>query len=118
MKPAARLNELGQSAWLDLIGRRLIHSGELWRMAEEDGVRAIRAATAAGISVNITLIFSTKVYEQVIEAYVSGLEDRVSRGQPISQIHSVASFFVSRVDTAVDKQLEAKGAKDLLGKIA
>jgi len=227
MKPAARLNELGQSAWLDLIGRKLIHSGELLRMVDEDGIRgvtanpaifekaivesdeydeelgrliaqnkkplemyetvavadvragcdvlrplfdrlkggdgfvslevspyiardtkasveegkrfwkavdrpnlfikipanpegipAIREATAAGISVNITLIFSVNVYAQVIEAYLSGLEERVAKGQPISQIHSVASFFVSRVDSAVDKLLEQKGNKDLLGKIA
>jgi transaldolase len=227
MKPAEKLNELGQSAWLDLIGRKLIHSGELLRMVNEDGVRgvtanpaifekaivesdeydeqlqalgaqgkgwlelyeamasddvrdacdvlrplfdklkgadgfcslevspaiardteatvveaqrfwkmvnrpnvlikipangagipAIRQATALGISVNITLIFSTKVYEKVVDAYLTGLEERVSRGQPVSQIHSVASFFVSRVDTAVDKLLEQKGNKDLQGKIA
>jgi transaldolase/glucose-6-phosphate isomerase len=225
MKPAARLNEFGQSAWLDLIGRKLIQSGGLRRMAEEDGIRgvtanpaifekaivesneydeelskliaqgkspltiyetlamadvraacdalrpwfdkgrdgfvslevspyiardtkatvaeakrfwkavdrpnlfikipanpegipAIREATAAGISINITLIFSVKAYGQVIDAYLSGLEERVARGEPVSQIHSVASFFVSRVDTAVDKLLEEKGVKDLQGKIA
>jgi transaldolase/glucose-6-phosphate isomerase len=227
MKPAARLSEFGQSAWLDLIGRKLIRSGELLRLVEEDGIRgvtanpaifekaivetdeyddqlkkliaqgkspleiyetiavedvrsacdvfrpafdrlqgrdgfvslevspyiardaratvaeakrfwkavdrpnlfikipanpegipAIREATAAGVSVNITLIFSVRVYQQVIDAYLSGLEDRVAKGQPVSQLHSVASFFVSRVDTAVDKLLEEKGARDLLGKIA
>ncbi len=59
-----------------------------------------------------------KVYGQVIEAYLSGLEERVARGLPIAQIHSVASFFVSRVDTAVDKMLEAKGNTELSGKIA
>jgi len=227
MKPAAKLNELGQSAWLDLIGRGLIRSGELKRMIDEDGVRgvtanpaifekailesseyddelkalidqgktpleiyetmaihdvrdgcdvlrplfdklgardgfvslevspyiardtqatvaeakrfgkavdrpnlfikipanpegipAIREAIAAGLSINITLIFSVKVYGQVIDAYLSGLEDRVARGLPVAQIHSVASFFVSRVDTAVDKLLEAKGERELLGKIA
>src|SRR5205085_7443804 len=67
---------------------------------------------------NITLIFSTRVYQRVIDAYLSGLGERAAKGQPIAQIHSVASFFVSRVDTAVDKLLDAKGAKDLLGKIA
>jgi transaldolase/glucose-6-phosphate isomerase len=80
--------------------------------ANPEGIPAIRQATAAGISVNITLIFSVRVYEQVIDAYLSGLEDRVAQGLPISQIHSVASFFVSRVDTAVDKLLEEKGAKE------
>jgi len=227
MKPSQKLNEVGQSPWLDLIGRKLVHSGELLRFVEQDGIRgvtanpaifekaivesdeydeelsrlieagrspmeiyetlaigdvragcdvlrplfdrlggndgfvslevspfiardtratveeakrfwkavdrpnlfikipanpegipAIREATAAGISVNITLIFSTRVYQQVIDAYLAGLEDRLSRGLPIAQIHSVASFFVSRVDTAVDKLLEQKGEKSLLGTIA
>jgi transaldolase len=223
MKPAAKLNEFGQSAWLDLIGRKLIHSGELKRMIDEDGIRgvtanpaifekaiaetneyddqlkklqgqtplakyealaeqdvrdacdvlrplfdktkggdgfcslevsptiardtnatvaeakrfwaavdrpnvlikipanpegisAIRQATAAGISVNITLIFSTRVYQQVIDAYMSGLEERMARGSQLSGIHSVASFFVSRVDTAIDKLLPEGDA--LRGKIA
>src|SRR5258706_9966997 len=224
MKPSQMLNEVGQSPWLDLIGRKLIPSGELLRFVEEDGIRgvtaspaifekgiaesdesdaeptrlieagrtpmeiyetlavgdvrsgcdvlrplfdrlggkdgfvslevspfiardtratieeakrfwkavdrpnlfikipanpggipAIRESNAAGISINITLIFSVKVYAQVIDAYLSGLEERVAKGLPISQIHSVASFFVSRVDTAVDKLLESK---DLQGKIA
>ncbi|GAC1342262.1 MAG: hypothetical protein NVSMB23_14760 [Myxococcales bacterium] len=240
-KPAARLNELGQSAWLDLIGRKMIGGGELRRLVDEDGIRgvtanpaifekaivessdyddelaalarqgrapldvyetlaaadvraacdalrplfdrglptsaktsagklirdgfcslevspalalqteatvaeakrfwaavarpnlfikipatregipAIRQATAAGISVNITLIFSTRVYAQVIEAYLAGLEERVRKGLPLDGLHSVASFFVSRVDTAVDKLLEKDGgaqARSLLGKIA
>src|SRR5712691_5217954 len=227
MKPSQRLNEVGQSPWLDLIGRKLIHSGELLRFVDEDGIRgvtanpaifekaivesdeyddeltrlieagrtpmeiyetlaigdvragcevlrplfdrlggkdgfvslevspfiardtratveeakrfwkaadrrnlfikipanpegipAIREATAAGISVNITLIFSNTVYQQVVDAYMAGLEDRLAKGLPVAQIHSVASFFVSRVDTAVDKLLEQKGEKSLLGKIA
>ena len=232
-KPAARLIELGQSAWLDLIGRKLIRGGELLRMIREDGIRgvtanpaifekaiaesdeyddqlaalaegagapatpvdvyeklavndvqnacdvlrplfdeskggdgfcslevspllaadtegtvaealrfwklvdrpnllvkipatpegipAIRRAIAEGVSVNITLIFSVKVHEQVIEAHIAGLEDRLGKGLPITGIHSVASFFVSRVDSLVDKQLEKIGtpeAKALLGKIA
>src|SRR2546425_228081 len=227
MKPSQMLNEVGQSPWLDLISRKLIHSGELLRFIEEDGIRgvtanpaifekaivesdeydeelsrlvaagrapmeiyetlaigdvragcdvqrplfdrlggkdgfvslevspfiardtratveeakrfwkavdrpnlfikipanpegipAIREATAAGISVNITLIFSNRVYQQVIDAYMAGLEDRLAQGLPVAQIHSVASFFVSRVDTSVDKLLEQKGEKSLLGKIA
>src|SRR3989442_2184618 len=227
MKPSQMLNEVGQSPWLDLISRKLIHSGELLRFVEEDGIRgvtanpaifekaivetdeyddelsrliaagrqrmeiyetiavedvrsgcdvlrplfdglggkdgfvslevspfiardtratveeakrfwkavdrpnlfikipanpegipAIREATAAGISVNITLIFSNRVYQQVIDAYMAGLEDRLAQGLPVAQIQSVASFFVSRVDTSVDKLLEQKGEKSLLGKIA
>src|SRR5258708_31793455 len=95
-----------------------------WRMmyskppANPEGIPAIREATAAGISVNITLIFSVRVYGQVIDAYIEGLEERIAKGLPVNTIHSVASFFVSRVDTAVDKLLEQKGVKDLQGKIA
>ena len=59
-----------------------------------------------------------KVYAQVIEAYLSGLEERVAKGLPDLADHSVAWFFVSRVDTAVDKLLEQKGNKELAGKIA
>ncbi len=73
--------------------------------ATKAGIPAIRRATAAGINVNITLIFSIARYLEVMEAYLSGLEDRVAAGHPINHIASVASFFVSRVDTNVDKRL-------------
>ena len=72
-----------------------------------DGLPAITELTAAGISVNVTLIFSVERYEKVIDAYLSGLEERVAAGHSISEIHSVASFFVSRIDTEVDKRLDA-----------
>jgi transaldolase len=60
------------------------------------------------VSINVTLLFAVSMYERVMEAYLSGLERRVAEGKPVNQIHSVASFFVSRVDTMVDKELEAK----------
>jgi transaldolase len=72
-----------------------------------EGAKAVRQATANGINVNITLLFSIDAYARVIEAYMAGLEDRVSAGKDISRIHSVASFFVSRVDSEVDKRLDA-----------
>jgi transaldolase len=72
-----------------------------------EGLPAIRALTNAGISINVTLIFSVERYEKVMEAYLSGLEDRVASGLPINEIHSVASFFVSRIDTEIDKRLDA-----------
>jgi transaldolase / glucose-6-phosphate isomerase len=78
--------------------------------ATPEGVPAVRAAIAAGMNVNITLIFSLASHASVIDAFMSGLEERVKRGQPIERIASVASFFVSRVDTAIDKQLDAKGS--------
>ncbi|HEX8860424.1 MAG TPA: transaldolase [Actinomycetes bacterium] len=71
------------------------------------GVPAIRASLAAGINVNVTLIFSIERYRQVIDAYMSGLEDLAASGGDLTEIASVASFFVSRVDTNVDKKLQA-----------
>src|ERR1041384_5477110 len=70
-----------------------------------EGVPAVEELTAAGVNVNITLLFSVELYEQVARAYVAGLERRWADGEPIDHVASVASFFVSRVDTAVDKQL-------------
>jgi transaldolase len=73
-----------------------------------EGVPAIRQALTEGININITLIFSIETYRQVVDAYLSALEDRNAEGKDISHIASVASFFVSRVDTLVDKVLEDK----------
>lgn len=70
------------------------------------GIPAIEQLTAEGINVNITLIFGVEMYEQVMGAYLRGLERRMERGEPIGRIASVASFFVSRVDTVVDKLLD------------
>jgi transaldolase len=72
----------------------------------EEGALAVRELTAAGINVNITLLFSLDAHESVIDAYMDGLEDRVKAGQPIDHVFSVASFFVSRVDTEIDKRLD------------
>ena len=75
--------------------------------ATAEGLPAITAATAAGISVNVTLIFSLERYRAVIAAYLRGLEHAAAAGRDLSSIQSVASFFVSRVDTEVDKRLPA-----------
>ncbi len=77
-----------------------------------EGLPAITEAIAAGINVNITLIFSVKRYQAVIDAYLAGLEKRVKTGKEIGNIASVASFFVSRIDSKVDQQLEELLAKD------
>lgn len=74
-----------------------------------EGLPAITAVIAEGISVNVTLIFSVARYQQVIEAYLAGLELAAQAGKDLSTIHSVASFFVSRVDTEIDKRLDALG---------
>jgi transaldolase len=77
----------------------------------DEGALAVRTLIGAGINVNITLLFAIAAHARVIEAYLAGLEDRVKAGKPISGIASVASFFVSRVDTEVDKRLDAAAAK-------
>jgi transaldolase/glucose-6-phosphate isomerase len=86
------------------------------------GVPAIRELIAAGININITLLFSVEIYEQVVGAYVDGLEDLARAGGDVSLIGSVASFFISRIDTAIDKRLDSLSdegaAADLRGKAA
>ncbi|MBT2512912.1 transaldolase [Arthrobacter sp. ISL-30] len=84
-----------------------------------EGLEAITATLAEGISVNVTLIFSLERYRAVINAFQSGLEQAKENGHDLSKIHSVASFFVSRVDTEIDKRLDKIGtdeAKALKGK--
>ena len=88
------------------------------------GVPAIKASIAAGININVTLLFSVDRYEDAANAYLEGLEERASRGEPIDRLASVASVFVSRIDNAVDKKLQAKidagehSLESLLGKAA
>ena len=72
-----------------------------------EGADAVRRLIASGLNINITLLFSLDAYRRVIEAYMAGLEERVAAGKDIKSIASVASFFVSRVDTEVDKRLDA-----------
>ena len=97
--------------------------------ATKEGLPAIQTLISEGISVNVTLIFSVKRYQEVMNAYLAGLEARHDRGKPVANIASVASFFVSRVDTAVDKLLEEQiqstkyasrlnTLKNLVGKVA
>ncbi len=82
-----------------------------------EGVGAIEQAIYEGINVNVTLLFAVEAYEKVAEAYIHGLERRQAEGLPLD-VNSVASFFVSRVDTNVDKKLEALGRTDLAGTAA
>lgn len=92
-----------------------------------EGLGAIRQLTADGLNINITLLFGLPRYREVIDAYLSGLEDRVARGLPLKSIHSVASFFLSRIDVLLDPELdriqhqnwgEADRAKDAIGHVA
>jgi transaldolase len=83
-----------------------------------EGVRAFEELTALGVNVNVTLLFAVSRYEDIAEAFLLGLERRVDAGESIERAASVASFFVSRVDTKVDKALEGTGHEDLRGKAA
>ncbi|SEH81518.1 transaldolase [Mycolicibacterium rutilum] len=110
--------------------KTILQAIELWKIvdrpnllikipATEAGIPAIASVLAEGISVNVTLIFSVERYRLVMDAYLQGLEKAKEAGHDISRIHSVASFFVSRVDTEIDKRLEKIGspeALDLRGK--
>jgi transaldolase/glucose-6-phosphate isomerase len=106
----------------------LASARELWKRVDrpnvmikipgtEEGIPAIEEATADGINVNVTLLFKVESYEAIAEAYVRGMERRLEAGQSLA-VHSVASFFVSRVDSEVDKRLAKLGRDDLRGQAA
>jgi transaldolase len=83
-----------------------------------EGVEAFEELTARGVNVNMTLLFAVERYREIAEAYIRGLQKRVDAGEPVDRAASVASFFVSRVDTKVDAELEKLGREDLRGKAA
>jgi transaldolase/glucose-6-phosphate isomerase len=102
----------------------IIEAQKLWRQvnrpnlmikipATQEGIPAVEATLAAGINVNVTLIFSLERYREVMEAYLRGLEKAAAAGRKIDTIASVASFFVSRVDTKIDPRLDEIGRKDV-----
>jgi transaldolase/glucose-6-phosphate isomerase len=108
--------------------KTLEQARELWKRVDrpnvmikipgtEEGVSAIEDAIADGINVNVTLLFKVESYEAIAEAYVRGMERRLEAGQSLD-VHSVASFFVSRVDSEVDKRLAKLGREDLRGQAA
>ena len=86
--------------------------------ATKAGLPAITALIGKGVSVNVTLIFSLERYSEVIDAFIAGMAQAKSAGLELASIHSVASFFISRIDSAVDKELKGIGNTDLLGKVA
>ncbi len=85
--------------------------------ATPSGLPAIRQLIGRGLNINITLLFSVAVYEQVIEAYISGLEDLARAGGDVGKIGSVASIFVSRIDSAIDKRLDKLGDNELADRL-
>src|SRR5438270_48872 len=118
MNPVKELEKHGQAVWLDFLARGFIAKGDLKRLIETDGVKGVTSnpsifekAIGEGISINITLLFSKAVYLEVAEAYLTGLETYVAGGGDPSHVASVASFFVSRIDSMVDKHLDEKIAR-------
>ena len=101
-RDSARTIEEGLSLWHEVERENLL----IKVPATTEGLAAIEELTARGISVNVTLIFTPQRYQEVIDAYFNGLERRVARDEAIDQIHSVASFFVSRIDTEIDRRLK------------
>jgi transaldolase len=112
----------------DTTGETLREAREYWSLVDRpnlmikipgtsEGLDAIEQAIYEGINVNVTLLFSVERYADVAEAFIRGLERRHAEGQSL-EVHSVASFFVSRVDTMVDKQLARLGREDLAGQAA
>ena len=105
--------------------KTIAQARELWQLVDRDNLMikipatdeslpAVTVALAEGISVNVTLIFSVERYQQVIDAYKDGIRKAAANGHDVSRIHSVASFFVSRMDTEVDKRLEVIGTDEAL----
>ena len=105
--------------------KTVLQAIELWKIVDRPtllikipatlaGLPAITAVRAEGISVNVTLIFSVERHRAVMDAYLAGLEAATQAGHDLKRIHSVASFFVSRVDTEIDKRLEAIGTEEAL----
>jgi transaldolase/glucose-6-phosphate isomerase len=84
----------------------------------EEGIKAFGKLIRTGVNINVTLLFSVNSYRRVAETYIDALEARVATGADISRLASVASFFVSRIDSAADAQLESRGASQLAGKTA
>lgn len=102
---------------------------ELWKAVDrknvmikipgtQPGLAAIRKAISEGLNINVTLLFGLGRYREVTEAYISGLEDRLAKGESISEISSVASFFLSRIDVLLDPILEKNELQDLKGEVA
>lgn len=112
----------------DTAGRTIDEARMYWKLIDApnlmvkipgtpEGLEYVEQGIYEGININVTLLFAVERYADVAEAYIKGLERRLAEGLPLD-VHSVASFFVSRVDTAVDKQLDEKGRTDLQGKAA
>ena len=118
-----------EPAWADDTDGTIERARHLWARvdrpncfvkipATEAGIPAVEQAISEGINVNVTLMFSVAVYERIARAYLAGLRRRLAGGGDLRRLSSVASFFVSRVDTEADRRLVEAGRTDLQGKLA
>lgn len=122
VSPLLAQDTAGTIAEAERLWRQLARPNVMIKIpATPQGLAAVTPLTAAGININVTLIFSRRVYEQAAAAYIAGLEQRAAAGQPLAEVRSVASVFVSRIDSAVDALLARQNQKDaavLRGRIA
>ncbi|TSD64893.1 transaldolase [Inquilinus sp. KBS0705] len=119
VSPFLALDAEGTAKQAELLWKQVDRKNVMIKIpGTKPGLKAIRETIAKGINVNVTLLFGLERYEEVTEAYISGLEDHLAAGHNIEHISSVASFFLSRIDVVVDPLLEEKGLKDLVGEVA
>ncbi|WP_454804134.1 transaldolase [Mucilaginibacter phyllosphaerae] len=119
VSPFLALDAEGTAKQAELLWKQVDRKNVMIKIpGTKPGLQAIRETIAKGINVNVTLLFGLERYEEVTEAYISGLEDHLAAGHNIEHISSVASFFLSRIDVVVDPLLQEKGADDLVGEVA
>jgi len=119
VSPFLALDAEGTAAQAELLWKQVDRKNVMIKIpGTKPGLKAIQQSIAKGININVTLLFGLERYEEVTDAYISGLEEHLAAGHKIAHISSVASFFLSRIDVVVDPLLEEKGAKDLVGEVA
>jgi transaldolase/transaldolase/glucose-6-phosphate isomerase len=119
VSPFLALDAEGTAKQAELLWKQVDRANVMIKIpGTKPGLQAIRESIGKGININVTLLFSLDRYEEVTEAYISGLEDHLAAGHNIEHISSVASFFLSRIDVIIDPLLEEKGQKDLVGQVA
>ncbi|MEO7215662.1 transaldolase [Mucilaginibacter sp.] len=119
VSPFLALDAEGTATQAELLWKQVDRKNVMIKIpGTKPGLQAIQASIANGININVTLLFGLERYEEVTEAYISGLEEHLAAGHKIGHISSVASFFLSRIDVVVDPLLEAKGEKALVGEVA